>query len=357
MLGLRGHIPALWSITVSNAMLLLVSGLIWLGYRRFFGKVAGHDRLFALLGALIWGALACDQGLFADINFRTYVISAMQFAYLLVLSLELVRQCRKERLPALALTLMVIVFQQAMLIARMIYIFFFPLDPSITSLPSGNLIGLTLIGTMAVLVLSGLLQMALVAQRSERRFRIAAETDELTGLANRRCFLNEVLPRLADRSDRGALALFDLDHFKRINDTHGHLIGDRTLIEFAYILAGAAPKNAVTARVGGEEFALFLPDASVATATILAEHIRQLTHAYRLDTAKGELRFTVSGGVAGVAEVGSDYESLNSAADFALYKAKSEGRNRVAIHRPDPPTPPLTFSRTSDRGQPASAAV
>ncbi|MBS1164878.1 MAG: hypothetical protein H6R00_903 [Proteobacteria bacterium] len=358
MLGLRGYIPALFSIVISNAMLLLASGLIWLGYRRFMGKSPGGDRLFALLGALVWLAFACDRQLFADINVRAHIVSIMQFFYLLILAIELVRQCRKERLPALVLTVVVIAFQQAMLVARIIYLLLFPLDPTIATLPSGPLIGLTLVGSMAVVVFSGLLQMALVAQRSERRFRIAAETDELTGLANRRCFHKEVLPRLADHPGKGALALFDLDHFKHINDTYGHSTGDRTLIEFARILAKAAPERAIIARVGGEEFALFFPDANVATAATFAELIRQLTHTCRLDTTKGELRFTVSGGVAGVTDVGSDYELLHSATDAALYKAKSEGRNRVVIHRPNPPTSQHTFSRINERtSQPATAAT
>lgn len=358
VVGLRGYIPAPWSILVGNAMLLLAYGLIWLGYRRFIGKVAGRDRLFALFGTLAWLAFAGDRELFADINSRAYAVSAIQFLYLLILGFDLVRQCRKERLPALILTVGVIGFQQAMLVARTIYLLLFPLEPTLAALPNDTVIGLTMVGSMAVLVFSGLLQLALVAQRSERRFRIAAETDELTGLANRRRFLKEVLPCLRANPGHGALALFDLDHFKRINDTHGHPIGDRTLIEFAGILAKVAPENAVTARVGGEEFALFLPDASAAIAATLTERIRQLTHTFRLTTVKGELRFTVSGGVASVAEVGSDYEALHSAADSALYEAKSDGRNRIALHRQDPPIPHLTFSRTGDgSSRPAPAAI
>ncbi len=348
LVGLRGYIPALWSIVVGNATLLLSFGLIWLGYRRFIGKPAGKDRFIATLGGLIWLAFACYPSLFSDINFRADLIAAMQITYLLVLCIELTRQYREEPLPALVLTIAVIAFQEAMLLARVVYIFLFPLDPAAAVLPSGALIGLTLIGSTAVLIFSGLLQLALVAQRSERRFRIASETDELTGLANRRRFLNEVLPQLAERDRQSALVLFDLDHFKRVNDTYGHLVGDRTLIEFARILKRSAPESAITARVGGEEFAIFLPKANVSAAAILAERVRKLSHAYRLDTAKGELRFTVSAGVAGVAEVGSDYETLHSAADAALYKAKSAGRNRVAAHRSEG-APPLAYSRNDNR--------
>lgn len=358
LVGLRGYIPALWSIVIGNAMLLLAFGLIWLGYRRFIGKVAGRDRLIALLGALVWLAFACDQASFADINLRTRVISAMQILYLLVLAVELVRQYRREPLPALILTVGVVLFQQTMLVARVVYLSLFPLDPADSALPHGMLIGLTLVGSTAVVIFSGLLQLALVAQRSEQRFRIAAETDELTRLANRRRFLNEVLPRLASCPGHGALVLFDLDHFKRINDTHGHLIGDRTLMEFASILSTVVPEKAITARVGGEEFAVFFPEADAATAAIVAERIRRLTQDYRSETAKGELRFTVSGGIADVAEIGSNYEALHSAADAALYKAKSGGRNRLVTHSDDLMVQHPAFSQSGKRpGPSASAAI
>lgn len=359
MLGLRGHIPAFLSITVSNGLLALTSGLIWLGYRRFIGKAAGQDRLWASLGALIWFAVATDRNAFADINFRGHVISTVQFAYLVVLCLELRGQYRKEPLPALSLTMAVIVFQQLMIVARSVYLVFFPVPSADTALPSAIPIGLTLVGSTAVVVLSGLLQLVLVAQRSERRFRIAAETDDLTGLANRRRFMNEVLPRLADRPVHGALALFDLDHFKSVNDTHGHLTGDRMLVGFSDILAKAAPENAITARIGGEEFALFLPNANLPTAVALAEQICQQTRGFQLTTPRGSLGITVSGGVAGVAEIGCSYEALHSAADAALYNAKSDGRDRIAVHRQGSMTPTLVAAKKNARcvKDPLSVAV
>lgn len=357
MAGLRGTIPAFLSIVVSNALLLFALGLVWLGYRRFIDKVGSHDRLLAALGGLVWLAFACDRQLFADINLRVHVVSAVQFIYLLAVASDLVDHRRKEPLPALSLTAAAIVVQQALLMARVVYLLISPLDSTTVILPTGTPIALSLIGSTGFIVFFGVLQLALVGQRSERRYRIAAETDGLTGLANRRRFLDDVLSHLAGAPSRGALILFDLDHFKRINDTHGHLTGDRALVEFAGILANATPDRAVAARIGGEEFALFLPEGDTATAALLAEHIRQLTRAFALEAVKDELRITVSVGVADIAEVGPDYEALHSAADVALYKAKSEGRDRVAVYRWCPPPRQVALAYDDRLGKAVSAAV
>lgn len=339
MVGLRGFIPAFLSIIVSNAFLLLAFGFFWLGYRRFIGKNGRYDHVLASLGGLAWLVFACDQSLFANINLRVQVVSVGQFVYLLVVGVDLVGHWRKEPLPALLPTVATLTVQQALLVARIVYLELSPLDPTIAILPTGTMIGVSLIGSTALIVFFGLLQLALIAQRSERRLRIAAETDGLTGLANRRRFLGDVLPRLAASPQSGALVLFDLDHFKNINDTHGHQIGDRALVEFAGILAKIAPHHAAAARIGGEEFALFLPAADAAAAIQVAEYIRQLTRAFQLETVSRDLCITVSGGIACVEEVGSDYEALHSAADAALYKAKSDGRDRIVVHRLQPHVP------------------
>lgn len=357
MVGLRGNIPAFLSIVVSNALLLLAVGLLWLGYRRFIGKTGRHDLLLALLGGLVWLGFACNRQFFADINIRTHVVSAIQSVYLFAVAVDLIGHKRKEPLPALSLTVAAIAVQQVLLIVRTVHLLIAPLDVSTATLPSGTPIALTLIGSVGFVVFLGLMQLALVGQRSEKRYRVAAETDGLTGLANRRRFLSEVLSHLNDNPDHGTLVLFDLDYFKRINDTHGHLTGDRALVEFARILANATPEGAVAARIGGEEFALFLPAGDATKAAVLADSIRQLTQAFELGTASDSLRVTVSVGLADIAEVGSDYEMLHGAADVALYEAKREGRDRVAVYRWEPPQRQTAAPSQLDLGQFASSPV
>ena len=207
-----------------------------------------------------------------------------------------------------------------------------PLDPSTIVLPST--LGLGLIESSIFVVFLGLLQLVMIGQRSERRYRIVSETDSLTGLANRGHFFCRVGPAMFHDSELGALILFDIDHFKSINDTHGHPTGDRALAAFASGLAAAVPAGGVAARIGGEEFALFLPRATTDEAVGVADDIRRTTADLRVASATGTVRLTVSCGVAGVGETGADVQNLHAAADRALYVAKGNGRNQVATHRP-----------------------
>ena len=184
------------------------------------------------------------------------------------------------------------------------------------------------------------------------RLETLARSDPLTGLANRRRFLevfNETLER-ATREGGGeaaapavAMLMLDIDYFKRVNDRFGHAAGDRVLVIFADILRKNLRSAEMPARVGGEEFAALLPGADLATAAGVAERIRRAVEAHAADpahaaSAPGEaatqdadaIAFTVSIGVAASpADCPAHYEALMSVADRRLYAAKEGGRNRV----------------------------
>lgn len=133
------------------------------------------------------------------------------------------------------------------------------------------------------------------------------------------------------------MILFDIDHFKAINDTYGHPAGDRALRGFADILATMGSADGIVARIGGEEFALFLPNGGTDEAVEVADRVRRVTADLRVAVPAGEVSMTVSCGVAGVGEAGSDFQALHAAADHALYAAKSGGRNQVAVHQASVP--------------------
>jgi len=157
-----------------------------------------------------------------------------------------------------------------------------------------------------------------------------ASTDALTGIANRRVFDDRLRAELgrAERHQREiSLALFDLDHFKRINDAHGHLTGDRALVQFARVLTAHARRDDVVARVGGEEFAWLMPETDQDGAFSAAERVRTALELER-DEEFGAI--TVSAGVV-IANHGSTAESLFHAADRALYEAKESGRNTTVV--------------------------
>ena len=160
--------------------------------------------------------------------------------------------------------------------------------------------------------------------------RLAA-SDPLTGLPNRRLF-DATLDREIARARRSgsplAVGLIDVDHFKAVNDEHGHQVGDQVLCELAAALRGALREEDVVARYGGEEFVVLLPDAAADAAVMVAERLRAA-----VATGVSRLPITISVGVAAL-DPGSGGAGVVARADAALYEAKRSGRDRVVLWRP-----------------------
>src|SRR6266567_4124134 len=182
-------------------------------------------------------------------------------------------------------------------------------------------------------LLNGVASQAAIAIRHAQLFQAQEEnalTDELTKLPNRRALAQQFLKEMqrARRHHKPiAFLMVDLDHFKQVNDTYGHLHGDAVLAELASILSTGARESDVCARYGGEEFALVLHETNDAGARILAERIRAKVAAH---TFPGGLKLTISIGVAATSEA-SLFTSLIERADQALYAAKMGGRNQVRV--------------------------
>ena len=159
--------------------------------------------------------------------------------------------------------------------------------------------------------------------------RHTSSTDPLTGLLNRRGF-HRRLSRHYDRAvieDRPITALLiDIDHFKQINDEYGHPVGDRALTRFTELLGASCRTSDLIARVGGEEFAVVMPGATLEQAIARAE---QFCSILREDRAIEGIRITASVGVAGRADVAGGWEAMLEAADAAVYEAKRTGRDRI----------------------------
>lgn len=160
-----------------------------------------------------------------------------------------------------------------------------------------------------------------------------AHTDYLTGLHNRRFFiqrLQEECERVRRHGSNLSVLLFDLDHFKRVNDSLGHDVGDKVLKAVAHVATGVKRITDVAARIGGEEFALLLPETDQRGAVHLAQRLRESVAALRLPSiTDGELSITTSIGVATVGTRSRDLDNVLNQADDALYKAKRSGRNAV----------------------------
>ncbi len=169
-------------------------------------------------------------------------------------------------------------------------------------------------------------------QRAHQALEVSAATDSLTGCTNRREFEVRAMAEIA-RVQRSAAALsfviIDLDHFKQINDRHGHRAGDEALKAFAGLIKKILRPSDLAARIGGEEFALILPDTSLAAAARVAERLRLLTESEVVSVADAHVRFTASFGVAQYGIDGDSFESVIEAADSRMYRAKQAGRNQV----------------------------
>jgi diguanylate cyclase (GGDEF)-like protein/PAS domain S-box-containing protein len=159
--------------------------------------------------------------------------------------------------------------------------------------------------------------------------------DSLTGMYNRR-YLDDALPGEISRALREgttlSLIMVDIDHFKRVNDTHGHPVGDEVLRRLAEILRVDARRSDVGCRYGGEEFVLLLPKMNLDAARVRAERWRQMFADMEVPVESGTLKCTLSVGIAVFPEHGTSADELLRNGDRALYLAKTRGRNRVEIH-------------------------
>jgi diguanylate cyclase (GGDEF)-like protein len=187
---------------------------------------------------------------------------------------------------------------------------------------------------LLLLVLASIALWTYRIKRSQLRFMRLARRDGLTGIFNRQHFVNEaeLLLQYCRKSSRDAcLVLIDLDHFKAVNDTHGHAVGDRVLQRAVEACKTYLRSTDIFGRLGGEEFGILLAECTLEQVLVRAEQIRLAI----ATTAAGEdapgIPVSASFGVSSVAHSGYELRQLLIHADEALYRAKREGRNRVSV--------------------------
>lgn len=174
------------------------------------------------------------------------------------------------------------------------------------------------------------------AEKALAEVRELATTDSLTGLQNRRAFMARLENEMA-RVQRfelppACVLMLDMDHFKAINDRHGHAAGDAVLAYFGRLLAGELRKVDTAGRLGGEEFGIILPGTEAAAALVFAERLRQKVAEATIAQGGLNLRVTISIGIAQMHTSDASHEDALARADHALYRAKETGRDRVVAH-------------------------
>jgi diguanylate cyclase (GGDEF)-like protein len=176
---------------------------------------------------------------------------------------------------------------------------------------------------------------AIARQRKVMGFKAAADSDPLTGMPNRRHLeskFRELLQECCQNGQPMSMALFDVDHFKKVNDIYGHFIGDAVLKEIAAVLTNSLRDNMLAARFGGEEFALLMPDYCLQDAHHLIDHTLRQLAGTPMNFDDLSIPVTASAGL--VAVEGTDsWDQCYMACDVALYEAKTTGRNRVVQHQ------------------------
>ena len=307
---------------VPAALIFVACGMIWNGVRLFHGRPVMPIMNF--FGAMVWLSLCqlplLSQGTNARIAFGASVVAIYTF----LIAFELGRERRKS-----------LYSRTASVVVPMLHgaIFLMPLAMKVwlpASFAAGWLAVFAL-ETMLYAVGTAIIVLLMVKDYHLHIYRNAASTDELTGLFNRRAFLENALRLCAHQSKRNeplTLMLFDLDHFKSINDRFGHPIGDDVLRVFAQAARASLRASDVIGRFGGEEFAAIVP-AAAADAVKIANRVRLAFEAAGVVVKTHAIGATVSIGAATAESPVTDIDALIARADGALYRAKREGRNRV----------------------------
>jgi diguanylate cyclase (GGDEF)-like protein len=330
LFGMYGSVPDWISIDLSNAVLFTAFAATWTGARVFDGSSPSIVGLFG--GALLWIVVCRIPVIAHSLEARILISSFIIAGYTWAAAYEFWRG-RSEPLVSRWPAIFMLFAHGALFLLRT------PLSTVLPWVPDTQVfesVWLTVLSFEALLftIAIAFILLAMAKERTELLHKTAAMVDPLTGLPNRRAFL-EGGAQLAHRIDTdprpAAVLLVDLDHFKTINDSFGHALGDRVLQVFAETAIANIGPHDLIGRLGGEEFAIALYDADCNRAMDLAETIRRAFADIASEVDGQPVMATCSIGVAVSDEGPLDMSSLLGQADQALYAAKERGRNRCEL--------------------------
>jgi len=338
----RGIIPDLLSIEGANTLFAVAICLMLAGFRRHLGQPVPVRLLAAGCGVTLAGVAAFHYGI-DSLPLRTVVVSLFHGIVCCAISHGIpMGAAGRLRYPCLYTKAAALVLAVGHFVRGAVFAFHADVPATFLEPTIQNLVFFAL-GTLALPGLTlGAVMMANARMVSDAVH--AADHDFLTGALSRRAFfpLAECAHAQARAGGGGlGLLLLDVDHFKRINDTHGHAVGDQVLRELVQQTQGVIRQVDASARLGGEEFAVLLPGVGPAAALAVAERLRAaLDRSLYLGPATIPVAYTVSIGVA-LLQPDESLAALMARADAALYAAKAGGRNRVASAEGTPAIVPI----------------
>jgi diguanylate cyclase (GGDEF)-like protein len=348
---------------VPGALTFLACGMVWNGVRLFQGRRVLPFATF--IGAALWLGLAQIPGMMQNGNGE--ILGALIVpVYTFFIAMELWRERRRTRYSRAAAIVVPCLHAGVFLVPLAMRAF----------LPdghSGAWLTIFTLETILYAVGTAFIVMLMVKDHHVHVYRTAASTDHLTGLLNRRAFMENaqtLRKRLARRGESVAVLMFDLDHFKSVNDRFGHSAGDEVLRLFARVTKASTRLDDIIGRFGGEEFIAIVP-GDIEVAEKIAERVRTAFENAGAVIENQPIAATVSIGAASSYDAAMTVEALIAKADAALYRAKHEGRNRVvstesesaserarliAAARRARPLGLVAFARVSQRSKSARSA-
>ncbi|MFG1427268.1 GGDEF domain-containing protein [Roseixanthobacter glucoisosaccharinicivorans] len=327
----REALPAMFSQMLGTGLVIYGGGLLYAAARGFNGRQM--EPLVAVSGAVMW-LVACQfPDFYANVTNRVTLASVLLAAYCAAAAFEFLRA---KGLPSRILLAVLLIVHGIGLLLRIPLALAQPQGP-VFMFANPWFVPLALENVL-MLQLFAFLMVTLTKEKIAADLRQTADTDALTGLPNRRAlFVHAVsaLARDARRARPSAVIVFDLDRFKHVNDTYGHPVGDAVLLAFASAATTQLRAGDMAGRIGGEEFAVLLPETDGQQAAIAARRI-MVTFTHLSSMVEGcESLCTASAGIASTrAGSAANMDMLLHAADRALYEAKREGHNRLSVAPP-----------------------
>ncbi len=320
--------PALtgdWTQELASALLFLACGMVWSGARMF------HDRAVlgipTAAGAILWLVVTRIPEVATSSDARVIISSLVITAYVTLTAIELKRERRREAVSRRH-AIMLSILHGAVFLSP---IFAQRAFPHATHEFGDGFFALFALLTLLYVVGTAFIVVVMAKEHTLHLHKTAAMTDPLTGLFNRRGFFDraqKLLDRCARRGQPVSVLMFDLDHFKSINDRFGHDVGDEVLRVFAATVGATMRSEDIVGRLGGEEFVAILPNG-IDPAVSVAQRVRLAFQAAALEISGNAVNGTASVGAAEMRPGEYRIEQLLTRADGALYRAKSNGRNRV----------------------------